>query len=127
MLQGLAKNQTNVTIWRITNNVMSNFFPHSSNLVKIKKTLGTKFSHAVEQFAMPLALYGSLATVPQVYEVLVKRQTSGVSVLTFILFLTGNLFWFSYGMIHKDKPIMASHLTTGILNFMIIAGVLLIR
>jgi uncharacterized protein with PQ loop repeat len=74
---------------------------------------------------MPLALYGSLATLPQVIQVLVFRQTAGVSIWTFGLFLLGNIFWFSYGHIRQDKPIMVSHLTTGLLNLVIILGVVI--
>jgi uncharacterized protein with PQ loop repeat len=88
-------------------------------------TVKHQIESAIERFALPLALYGSLATLPQVIQVVFFRQTAGVSIWTFGLFLLGNLFWYSYGHIRQDKPIMVSHLTTGLLNMAIIAGVLI--
>ena len=97
--------------------------PTNSNLATSKQN--SKIEQLVEKFAIPVALYGSLATLPQVYQVIWVKQTAGVSALTFSLFLSGNIFWFIYGHLHRDKPIMLSHLITGILNLIIVFGVML--
>ena len=88
------------------------------------KQFNQNLEEMIERFALPLALYGSLATLPQVIQVVFYHQKAGVSALTFGLFLAGNIFWYGYGHIHQDKPIMVSHFTTGLLNLMIILGVL---
>jgi len=97
---------------------------HSNNTALHSKS---KIAQAIDSFAIPLALYGSLATVPQVYQVVFLKQTAGISLITFGMFLVGNLFWGSYGFYHKDKPILLSHATTGLLNALIVFGVLFIH
>jgi uncharacterized protein with PQ loop repeat len=115
-------------------------FPHNLKKFILSTRLSSKYSEEiakkeivnnhplqkmVENFAIPMALYGSMATMPQAIEVLFFKQTAGVSIITFGLFLFGNFFWFSYGKLHNDKPIMVSHLSTGLLNFLIVLGVIL--
>ncbi len=104
------------------------FFRHKLKDVNNNQSqLKSKLAKAIDTFALPLALYGSLATAPQVYQVVILKQTAGISIATFGLFLLGNLFWGSYGFLHKDKPILLSHLTTGFLNLLIVGGVLFIK
>lgn len=91
-----------------------------------RKEFSSKASLLVNQMATPMALFGSVASVPQAWNVWIMREVAGVSLLTFGFFLIGNIFWFAYGAYHKDRPIMYSHATTGFLNALIVVGKLIV-
>lgn len=47
-----------------------------------------------------------IANIPQLWNVWVASDTSGVSLLSWLGFLIGAILWFFYGWLHKDKLIM---------------------
>ena len=78
----------------------------------------------VENFAIPLSLFGAVALLPQAWEILVLKKIEGVSLPTFALFLGGNIFWLMYGTLHSEKTIIFSNLSTGIINLLIVIGLI---
>lgn len=46
------------------------------------------------------------ANLPQLWDIWITKNTSGVSIISWTGFFIGSLFWFGYGVLHKEKPIM---------------------
>lgn len=90
-----------------------------------RKELTTETSKLINQFAVPIAFFGSFVTAPQVWNIWILKQVDGVSLITFGFFFVGNLFWFTYGLLHNDKAIMISNVTQGALNLLVVVGKIL--
>jgi len=54
----------------------------------------------------------TIATVPQAYEVIKTKNTQGISLLMYILFVIGVVFWLTYGILRQDAAIIAANALT---------------
>jgi uncharacterized protein with PQ loop repeat len=64
------------------------------------------------------------ANIPQLYTILVHKNASGVSALSWTGFLMGSLFWLGYGIVHKEKPIIVINFMIAMVQLAIIAALL---
>lgn len=53
-----------------------------------------------------IGLLSVAANLPQLWDIWVTKNTSGVSIISWTGFFIGSIFWFGYGWLHKEKPIM---------------------
>ena len=60
--------------------------------------------------------------IPQILKIWVERDASGVSILTWSMLLIFSLFWITYGIIHKDRPILFSNIAWVFFESLIIIG-----
>ena len=70
-------------------------------------------------------VFGPLATLPQLIEIWVYQNASGVSIVSWSAYLLGAMFWLFYGLVHKEKPIIFSYGVWVILDILIIIGVII--
>lgn len=52
-----------------------------------------------------------------------EQTADGVSLVTFAFNMIANVFWFVYGMVHKEKPIILMYTLFFIVNCVIVAGI----
>ena len=69
-----------------------------------------------------LTLLGSIAAflttvsfIPQVIKTLKTRDTEGISLLMYSLFVVGISLWLAYGLLRSDFPVIVGNLITFIL------------
>jgi MtN3 and saliva related transmembrane protein len=67
------------------------------------------------------ALLTTVAFVPQVWHSWKTRDLSGVSIYMYMLFTTGVLLWFVYGIVIKSWPVIIANAITGLLAMIILA------
>lgn len=67
---------------------------------------------------------GILILVPQLVQIWVHHNTSGVSLVTWSGFTMGTLFWLLYGIIHGERPLIAANLAAFIVNVSIVVGIM---
>jgi len=72
-----------------------------------------------------VGILAPFVTLPQVIQVWIFRDSSGVSAITWLLMGIVALLWCVYGFIHKEKPLIISNALFCIFNFLIILGVFL--
>ncbi len=77
------------------------------------------------KFALIVALVEPLMTLPQVYDVWIRRETSGVSLTTWSFFTFTAVVWFFYGIQIKNTPIVISSALWIVVEGSIVAGVLI--
>lgn len=68
-------------------------------------------------------LAGALTTisfVPQVMKTWKFKETKDISLLMYIIFFTGILLWFSYGIIIKNTPIIIANGASLVLVFIVL-------
>ena len=72
-----------------------------------------------------MAVAEPLSTLPQLYEIWIKHQSEGVSVLSWSLFAIAALIWLLYGLKIKDKAVIISSSLWVVTEAAVVAGVLL--
>lgn len=58
----------------------------------------------------------TLAFVPQVVQILKTRDTKGISLVMYIVFVLGIAFWLAYGVFLEDIPLIAANTVTLLLS-----------
>lgn len=64
-------------------------------------------------------------TVPQAYNVLVNKETAGVSLLTWTFYLFASLLFAVFGIIHKERLLIVTYLPFTIIEAAIVFGLLI--
>ncbi len=64
---------------------------------------------------------------PQLLKVWVEQDASGVSIVSWAGFAFFSVFWFVYGVAHKDKPLIIMNACLVVLQSLIVVGAVLYR
>ena len=86
-----------------------------------KKRVTATLTILIDKGIYILGVLSVAANLPQLWDVWVSKNTSGVSLLSWTGFFVGSFFWFGYGLLHREKPIMV---VNGLLIF-VQAGIVL--
>lgn len=90
-----------------------------------KKRLASSAAKFIDKSIYVIGILSVAANLPQLWDVWVVKNTSGVSLISWTGFFLGSLFWFGYGWLHEEMPIM---FVNGLLIFVqagIVAGLIL--
>ena len=74
-----------------------------------------------------MLIVGSMApffTLPQIIRIYSIKDSSGLSPITFLLLALTNVSWLVYGIVHRDRQIIAAHILFFIANTTILTGAL---
>lgn len=66
-----------------------------------------------------------LLTIPQAYTVLIKKETAGVSMVTWFFYLFASLLFATFGVIHKEKLLMLTYIPFTIIELAIVIGLVI--
>ena len=108
---------------------MASGFHHLHKRKRIYKNFeeypsSNKFKRFFDLMAYPAAIIGPFFIFLQLWKIWYFEKATGVSIITWIGIFIGSGFWFLYGVIHKEKPIILTNLLTLIFSFFIIMGTL---
>ena len=70
------------------------------------------------------AFLTSIAFIPQVIKVIRDKQTEGVSLSMYLIFVSGVFFWIIYGFLIKDMAILIANTLTFSLAFPVLIVVI---
>ena len=65
-----------------------------------------------------------ILTLPQAYNVVVSRQTAGVSLLTWSFYLFASVLFAVFGIIHKEKLLIITYVPFVFIEAAIVIGLL---
>ncbi|MFW5746020.1 MAG: SemiSWEET family transporter [Nanoarchaeota archaeon] len=65
---------------------------------------------------------GPIMTIPQLCKIWVEKNAAGVSAVSWIAYLVTAFFWLTYGIMHKEKPIIFTYSGWIIIEVFIIIG-----
>ena len=88
------------------------------------KGFAATVSKLIDKSIYVIGLLSVAANVPQLWDIWVSKNTSGVSLISWVGFFVGSIFWFGYGLLHQELPIM---MVNGLLIFVqagIVVGLL---
>ena len=83
-----------------------------------------KLKRAIDRLIYIVVFVGPVMTLPQVYKIWVEKNASGVSAVSWISYFIMSIFWFFYGVVHKEKPIIVGSSIMSVLQITIFIGVL---
>ena len=82
-------------------------------------------NHLIDELIYVVAFIGPLMTIPQVITIWLERKVEGISIITWSSYVVLAIFWISYGLIHKEKPIILANFLFLFVNTTIVIGVLI--
>ena len=80
-------------------------------------------SSFLDHFIYLAAFAGPIMTIPQVYDVWIKKQLS-INTITWESYLVIGVVWLCYGIVHKVKPIIFSNILGIITTGLVVLGAL---
>jgi uncharacterized protein with PQ loop repeat len=72
-----------------------------------------------------IAVASPLMTLPQLIKIWIEQTATGVSAITWFAYLVSSMFWLTYGIAHKEKPIIITNILWIILDIAVIIGILI--
>ena len=90
-----------------------------------KRNEHDKLKQFLDRAIYVVAILFPLMAIPQVLKIWVERNATGVSLVTWSAFLVLQSFWFAYGIVHKEKPIIISSSLWVIIEVLIVFGAVL--
>jgi uncharacterized protein with PQ loop repeat len=84
-----------------------------------------KFKRFIDNSILFVSIIGPIMTIPQVVEIWYGQNAAGVSLTSWTTYLFSAIFWLSYGLIHKEKPIIIANGLMIILEIFIIVGTII--
>lgn len=74
---------------------------------------------------MFIGFVGPLTTVPQAMKIWENKSVTGLSLVSWVMYLALSFVWLYYGYVHKEKPIMISNVLYVLVNIVVITGILM--
>ncbi|MBI2551157.1 hypothetical protein HYV73_02310 [Candidatus Uhrbacteria bacterium] len=68
-----------------------------------------------------------LMTIPQLTTLYIHRDSTSLSAVTWVTYFLGSCFWFFYGIVHKERPIIFINMMLAIVQGLIVVGIFLFR
>ncbi len=84
-----------------------------------------KMKRALDRLMYVVGIFAPVALVPQILQIYTTKSAEGLSLSTWLLLSLFNIFWATYGVVHKDKHIIFANMLMALFNGIIAAGVLL--
>lgn len=88
---------------------------------------GSIFQRIFTGVVMVVATLSPLITVPQLLNIYVTRDVSGVSQVTWLAYVFTASMWFSYGVIHRERVLIVNGMLGMLLGSLISLGIVLYR
>jgi len=89
---------------------------------KNKKNLSVTWRRALDWIVYVAGIMGPVLTLPQVYKIYHYHTAAGVSAFSWFSYAIAAIFWFIYGLVHKDKAIAISYFLWVIVEFVVAIG-----
>jgi len=73
----------------------------------------------------PIGALGPLLTIPQLLTVWIHKDTSGLSLVTWVSWVVIAFFWLAYGITHREWPIIMTYIGWIAVELGVVIGILL--
>ena len=84
-----------------------------------------KWKNLLDRVIVFIGVLAPIMTLPQLYNIMILKQTDGVSFITWFTYLFVALTWLLYGLSHKEKPIIITYISWAVIDILIIIGLIL--
>jgi len=84
-----------------------------------------KLKNFLDKLIYFVGIFTPIVTIPQLLEIWLNQNASGVSLISWAGYLIAVSFWLVYGLVHKEKPIIFSYALLVIMDFFVVLGIIL--
>jgi len=84
-----------------------------------------KFKFYFDKAIYLIGLFGPLMTTPQIYKIWVYENASGISLISWGSYIINSLIWITYGILHKEYPIILVYSSWMTVQFLVLIGAVL--
>ncbi|HEX5456138.1 MAG TPA: PQ-loop domain-containing transporter [Candidatus Saccharimonadales bacterium] len=91
----------------------------------LKRTFTKSEKSTIDKAMTIVAVIHPLSALPQVVEIFSTRNASGVSLVTWVLFMLIGVIFMLYALIHNIKPMILNQIIWFIMDFLVVIGVLM--
>ena len=84
-----------------------------------------KFKRYLDKTLLAVAIIGPIMSLPQIIKIYTLKNAASISTISFSAFAFFNILWLTYGIVHKEKPIIIAYILWLISNIAIITGSLI--
>ncbi len=84
-----------------------------------------KLKRFIDRSAYGIGIIGPIMTLPQVIKIWVGKNAAGLALISWCTYLVVAIFWLTYGMMHKEKPLILMYTSWIIMHILIITGIIL--
>lgn len=81
-----------------------------------------KFKKIIDKIIYVIAVLGPIITLPQIFEIWIGKDATGVSTISWGFYTIFAAFWLVYGIIHKEKPIIVANIFWVLLDLIVVIG-----
>ncbi|KKQ94808.1 MAG: MtN3 and saliva related transmembrane protein [candidate division CPR2 bacterium GW2011_GWC1_39_9] len=98
----------------------SHLHSHPKNEENFNKLHSKKSVQIIDKLAMIVGVLAPLTALPQIYQLIITKDATGVSILAWVLYIITASFWIIYGVAHKERAIIINNALWAILEFIIV-------
>jgi len=84
-----------------------------------------KLRSLVDKSVYLAGFFGLAMTIPQITKIWIEKNAAGVSVITWASYLVIGAAMISYGVVHKEKPLIITYILWEIFYVFIVVGALI--
>lgn len=89
------------------------------------ETHGTIYQYLIDKSVYIGGTVGVFIMLPQLAKIWMEKNVIGLSLITWLGFFGGAIFWTLYGIIHKEKPLIFINVLAVVINFLIVLGIII--
>ncbi len=86
-----------------------------------------KWKRLIDNVIYPIGIISPIVSFPQLLEVWVSKNVSGLSLFTWTSWAFFDIFWLIYGIAHKQKPIIITYAMWLMVNLGVVVGIIIYR
>ena len=79
----------------------------------------------LDRLILSLAILGPMANIPQIWKIFAEKNTAGLSLTTWSIFVVITIPWIIYGIVHKEKPIIVANILWFTTQLIVTAGIII--
>lgn len=95
------------------------------NFRKLERGLEKKVAPYIDELFYVGGIISPIIAMPQAYKIFVSKSAESVALETWVLYFLGAVCMCTYGLVHKQKPILFMNLTVLPVYILIIIGIIL--
>lgn len=81
----------------------------------------------IDRLMSMAAVIHPLTAIPQVYKIYSTHNVTGISIWTWIGFMSLGIIFLAYGIVHRIKPFIVTQVLWFIVDSLVVLGVLMYR
>ena len=105
------------------NNGLSHYYKNRLFISRNNLSKNIPVKKYIDKAIYPIGIIGPLSILPQLFSIWSQRSAVGLSFFTWFTGVVIALFWVTYGVVHKEKPIIISSTLSMFIQLGIVAGI----